>query len=435
MSHSSEQASQTTLSRRALLQMLGVGAAGLALGQTSDAVAQSEQAAQALPSFTGPEANPYWNSVGPYVTYPQKVPLLRLTDRSVQLETPRHYFRDAFTPTEAFFVRWHLSDLPNAVDLAEWRLSVEGNVDKPLKLSLADLLKNFEAVSVAAVNECSGNSRSFFQPRVPGGQWGHGAMGNALWTGVRLRDLLDAAGVKKGSVQVQFEGLERGVAGSEAAQRFMKSWDLNEPAVDEGVIAYAMNGEPLPMLNGFPLRAVFPGKFATYWTKALTWIRVLSEPDDNYWMTTAYRIPNTPDGSTTPEAVAAETVELVPIGTVNLPVRSFIVTPDGSSKVPVGLPVTARGVAFSGYGRVNRVEFSADDGRTWSDATLGEDYGQYSFRTWEASWTPESAGDATLAVRATDEAGNTQPDEGVWNSGGYLWNKIERQTVQVGAAG
>ena len=253
------------------------------------------------------------------------------------------------------------------------------------------------------------------------------------FTGVRLKDLLNAAGVKTGSSQVQFEGLDRGRGPeSKGSHIYLKSLGLSDPVIGETIVAYEMNGEPLPMLNGFPVRLVVPGKFATYWTKALTWIRVLTEPDTNYWMSKAYCIPNTPRGNTTPKDVNEGRVEMIPIGT--MPVRSFIITPDGSSKIPVEMPVTVRGIAFSGYGRVVRVEFSWDSGKLWAKAELGEDYGQYSFRTWETTWIPKRTGKHVLAVRATDEKGNIQPDEGVWNPGGYLWNKIERQEVSVGAA-
>lgn len=421
------------VNRRRLLKLLG---AGSLLGALRPALAQtSAQTEEALPTFTGPGPNPYWNGVNPFVTYPQKLPLLRLTDRPVQLETPRHYFRTAFTPNEAFYVRYHLDEIPNEVDLTKWRLQVEGNVEKPLSLSFQDLVRNFTPVSIAAVNQCSGNSRSRFQPRVPGGQWGNGAMGNALWTGVRLKDLLKAAGVKPGTVQIQFEGLDRG-RGPEnlGSGRFLKSLDWDDPALDEAIVAYLMNGEPLPMLNGFPVRLVVPGKFATYWLKHLTWIRALTQEDKNFWMATAYRIPDTPNGSTTPEDVAAGKVKTVPIGKVNMPVRSFIVDPDGSYPLVVGLPAKVRGVAFSGHGKIVKVEVSLDGGQTWRQAALGPDYGKYSFRTYEFTWTPTAPGKYTLAVRATDEKGNVQPDAGVWNPGGYLWNKIERQEVVVIAA-
>jgi hypothetical protein len=191
-----------------------------------------------------------------------------------------------------------------------------------------------------------------------------------------------------------------------------------------------MNDEPLPMLNGFPLRLVVPGYFATYWVKALSWIRVLQKPDENFWMKTGYRIPDTSRGTTTPDDVKAGKVKTVPIN--RMPVRSFIISPDGSSKIPARLPVTLRGIAFSGYGRVVKVEVSVDDGKTWREARLAEDLGPYSLRVWEHRWIPERAGRHTLAVRAADEKGNAQPDDGVWNPGGYLWNRIERQEVVVG---
>src|SRR6266404_5240685 len=365
-------ATERCLSRRALLKTLRMAGSGIAFGRWLEPdvmMAQELAPGKAIETFTGPGANPHWNSVGPYVTEPQKVPLILLTDRPVQLETPRHYFRTVFTPNEAFFVRWHLEGIPNAVDLKTWKLQVEGNVNKPLALSLPDLMQKFKPVSLAAVNQCSGNSRSRVQPRVPGGQWGNGAMGNAMWTGVRLRELLDMAGVKSGSLMVQFQGLETGVGPAGLGSNlFLKSLDLGNPVLDECVVAYLMNGEPLPILNGFPVRLVVPGYFSTYWTKCLTWIRVLDAPDENDWMKTAYRAPDTPRGNTSPEDVKAGKVKTVPLE--RFPVRSFLISPDGSSKIPAGLSVTLRGIVFSGYGRVNRVEISDDGRQTGTDAVL-----------------------------------------------------------------
>lgn len=423
-----------SVSRRFLIKMIGGCAALMGLSKLPSVLAQvSGQAIQPMPGFTGPDANPYWGGVGPFVVYPQKLPLIQLTDRPVQLETPRHYFLTPFTPNAAFYVRWHLEGIPNAVNLSEWRLFVEGNVEKTLALTMSDLMKRFKPVSIAAVNQCSGNSRSRFQPRVPGAQWGNGAMGNALFTGVRFKDLLDAARIKTGSVQVQFEGLEKGRGLKESASyRYLKSLSLNDPVIHETIVAYEMNDEPLPMLNGFPVRLVVPGKFSTYWIKALTWIRVLTEPDTNFWMTKTYCVPDTHRGNTTPEDVKAGKVSMVPVGI--MPVRSFIITPDGSSKIPLEMPVTVHGITFSGFGRVVKVEFSADDGKTWNKAKFGKDYGRYSFRTWEITWIPKCTGRYVLAVRATDEKGNIQPDEGIWNPKGYLCNKIERQEVTVDTA-
>jgi len=399
--------------RRDWLRTVGTTAGGLVLtnGWASQAaLAQEPSAAKPLPGFTGPDANPHWNSVGAIVSEPQKAPLLLLTDRPVQLETPRHYFLAPFTPNEAFYVRWHLDRIPNAVDLRKWRLRVEGNVSTPLTLTFSDLTKKFPAESVAAVNQCSGNSRSRLQPRVPGGQWGNGAMGNALWTGVRLRELLKSASLKTGSLQVQFQGLDQG-QGPEGlgSKQFLKSLDLENPALEDCLVAYAMNGEPLPMLNGFPVRLVVPGYFATYWMKCLSFIRVLDKPDDNFWMKTAYRIPDKPRGNTSPEEMKAGGVKTIPIH--RMPVRSFLISPDGS-----------------------KVEVSTDNLETWRAALLGDDHGPYSFRTWEFSWAANSPGRGVIAVRATDEKGNIQPDEPVWNPGGYLWNRIERQEFTVGTA-
>jgi len=422
------------LSRRDMLRAGGAAAGALALGDGAvRLLAQEPSGAKPLPGFTGPAANPYWNSVGSFVSEPQKAPLLLLTERPVQLETPRHYFSSAFTPNEAFYVRWHLNRIPNAVDLKQFRLRVEGNVRTPVALSLPELMNKFRPESIAAVNQCSGNSRSRFQPRLPGAQWGNGAMGNALWTGARLRDLLSAAGVQAGSVELQFQGLDLG-EGPEGlgSRQFLKSLDLDNPVIDQCLVAYAMNGEPLPVLNGFPVRLVVPGYFATYWVKSLAFIRVLDQRDDNFWMKTAYRIPDTPRGSTTPEEVSAGKVKTVPIH--RMPVRSFLVSPDGGSKIPSGMTVSLKGIAFSGYGRVTRVELSSDSLKSWQPAQLGEDHGPYSFRAWELSWKAGARGRYTVAVRATDEKGNTQLDEPVWNAGGYLWNRIERQDFAVGSA-
>jgi DMSO/TMAO reductase YedYZ molybdopterin-dependent catalytic subunit len=426
------------ISRRRLLQTVALATVSTSR-RTSPPVKPAGQqyntpaGAQALPPFTGPSRNLFWNSVGPFVEYPQKAPLILLTDRPPQLETPRHYFQIPFTPNEAFYVRWHLDEIPNSVDLSTWRLRIEDTVQHPVSFTLDDLLKRFKPVSVTAVNQCSGNSRSKVFPRVPGGQWGNGAMGNAKWTGVRLRELLDFAKPKPEALAVQFQGLDRGKGPEQhGSHEFLKSFELKDSIVDECIVAYAMNDAPLPMLNGFPVRLVVPGYFATYWVKSLTSIRLLARPDENFWMKTGYRIPDTPNGSTTPEDVKSGKVKTIPIN--RMPVRSFIITPSDDIKLVAGLPATIRGIAFSGHGSIQKVNVSFDDGRTWSDARLGEDFGPYSFRTWLLNWTPHSPGRYMICSRATDTKGNSQPDQPVWNPGGYLWNTIERQQVTVGPA-
>src|SRR5271167_3385250 len=242
------------------------------------------------------------------VRYPQKTDLILLTDRPPQLETPLKYFRTDLTPNDAFFVRWHLSGIPTTVDLRTFRLEVGGHVNKPLSLSLKDLQSKFEPVSVVALAQCAGNSRSLFEPRVPGGQWGNGAMGNARWKGVRLKDVLDAAGVQAGAIQVGLQGLD--VPPLPKTPRFEKSLAIDHARDGEVMIAYEMNGAPLPMLNGFPIRLVVPGWYATYWVKALSSITVSDEPLKSFWMQKAYRIPNNATANEDPSHLSQDTVPI-----------------------------------------------------------------------------------------------------------------------------
>ena len=430
--------SASDLSRRQSLQLL-TAALGATVARTA-AAQISTHVDRPLPTdgdAAAAQAATLWNAPGPLVTLPQKLPLIQLTDRPVQLETPRAYFLSPRTPNAAFFVRWHLPLHPRTVDLSTFRLTLEGHVDRPQSLRFSDLLRDFRPQTITAVNQCAGNSRSRFTPRVQGSQWGNGAMGCAEWTGVRLRDLLSRAGVRAGAVCVQLEGLDRGVGpAGYGSSAYLKSLPFASDMLDEAIVAYAMNGEPLPFLNGFPLRVVVPGYFATYWIKALSVLRVLPAADENFWMNTAYRIPIDGDGTgnTTPAAMAAGGVRLGPIG--RMPVRSFIVSPmaEGVGKWPRGLPMVVRGQAFSGHDRITRVDVSTDGGRTWSPAALGEDLGRYAFRPWTYRFTPTQPGRLTLCVRATDGKGSTQGDTPKWNAGGYLWNRIERQEVLIGDA-
>jgi DMSO/TMAO reductase YedYZ molybdopterin-dependent catalytic subunit len=289
------------------------------------------------------------------------------------LESPFEVFdQGVFTPNNRFFVRWHWAVIPTAVDVDTFRLAVRGHVDKVLSLTLGDI-QSLPQVEMAAINQCSGNSRGFFHPRVAGGEWANGAMGNARWTGVRLKDVLDRAGVKAGAVQVRFNGLDQAVLPD--APKFMKSLAVDHARDGEVMIAYAMNGEPLPLLNGFPLRLVVPGWYSTYWVKMLNDIEVLDRPDDNYWTKTAYTIPDTPHASITPGETG---VTFVPIN--RMVPRSFVTSIKAGAKVSVGRPVPVRGIAFGGDAGVARVDFSSDGGSTWRAAQLGNDEGKYGFR-------------------------------------------------------
>jgi sulfite dehydrogenase (cytochrome) subunit A len=355
--------------------------------------------------------------------FPEKTELILLTDRPPQLETPIHYFRQDLTPNEAFFVRWHLEGIPTSVDLRTFRLNVSGHVRRSLQLRVDDLRSQFDPISIVAVNQCSGNSRSFFEPHVPGGQWKHGAVGNAKWTGVSLKSILDRAQVKPRAVDVSFNGLDAPPLPS--VSDFVKALSIDHARDGQVMIAYAMNDQPLPMVNGFPLRLVVPGWYGTYWVKALSDITVLPQPFSNFWTDKAYRIPNGPNGTESPKNLAKDTI---PINRFN--VRSIFVRPDPDETLHPGIPNEIEGIAFdSGHG-IKRVEVSTDGGATWADARLDAEIGKYSWRRWRSSWTPRNRGQYRLMARATNSIGETQSKE-QWNRSGFMWNVIQEVDVSV----
>ena len=364
---------------------------------------------------------PFANGERPMVAFPGKRPLLQLTSRPPQLETPLGMLNDVITPNDAFFVRYHLAGLPESIDPVTFRLEVKGLVDKPVSLSLAEL-KAMPGMEVVAVNQCSGNGRGFFEPRVAGGQAGNGLMGNARWTGVALKAVLERAGVKAGAVQVKFDGLDGPVL--DTTPDFAKSLELAHAMGGEVMLAWAMNGADLPFLNGFPLRLVVPGYFGTYWVKHVNEITVLDKPLENFWMKSAYRIVDNECNCVPPGTAPAATK---PIG--RFKVRSFITSVQGGAAVKAGA-VTLSGIAFDGGSGIKSVEVSADGGATWKAAALGQDLGKYSFRGWSAPVTL-ATGEHALKVRAVSNAGETQPVEQPWNPAGYLRNLVETTMVRA----
>jgi len=368
---------------------------------------------------------PFANGERRLVAFPQKRPLILLTSRPPQLETPFSVFNEGvLTPNDAFFVRYHLSQIPTSIDPETFRLEIKGNVKAPLTLSLEELKTKFEPVEIVAVNQCSGNGRGFSNPRVAGGQMGNGAMGNARWKGARLKEVLNRAGVASGSKQVMFNGLDGPV--NEKTPDFVKALEVEQALDDDVLLAFEMNGEPLPMLNGFPLRLIVPGYYGTYWVKHLNEITVSAEPFMGYWMDAAYRIPNNPCACVEPGTAAKSTR---PIGRFN--VRSFITSPADGDTVHVGRNASARGIAFDGGYGIAEVLFSEDGGKNWREAQLGKDLGKYSFREWTIPFTPPRAGAYELKVKATNRIGQSQPAEPLWNPAGYMRNVIETVRVNV----
>jgi len=357
---------------------------------------------------------------------PGKVPLIKKSWRPPNYETPISYFNDVFTPNDAFYVRYHLSNIPE-VAAATWRVKVGGEaVATPLELSLDDLRRNYDSVEIAAVNQCSGNRRGMFEPHVPGVEWGLGAMGNAKWKGVRLRDILAKAGVRKDAVEIVFDGADSAVIpGTPDFVKSIPAWK----ALDENtLVAYEMNGAPLPHWNGFPARIVVPGWTGTYWMKHVTSINAVTKPFDGFWVKSAYRIPRG-KFPLIDRFVTQETDVNTPI--TEMVVNSLITNITSGESVTAGRPLDIKGIAWDGGYGIARVEVSVDGGQSWRSAALGQDYGRFSFRPWSYRFTPAERGNVTVMAKATNRNGATQTFEIITNPAGYHHNVVQRVTLVV----
>jgi DMSO/TMAO reductase YedYZ molybdopterin-dependent catalytic subunit len=364
----------------------------------------------------------------PLVRYPGKRPLIRVHTRPPHLETPFSVFdKGPITANDAFFVRYHLANIPLSVDLATYRLSIKGLVARPLSLSLAELKTLAEPVEVVAVNQCSGNSRGFASPRMFGAQLANGAMGNARWVGVPLRKVLEKAGVAASAKQVSFNGLDTPVL--PATPDYRKALDIEHALSGEPILAWSMNGEDIPLLNGYPLKLIVPGYFGTYWVKHLSEIEVIDRPldgHDAFFMKTAYRVPDNDCQCITPGSALAKSR---PIST--LAVRSFMTNVANGDVLHAGRSIELRGIAFDGGAGIRTVDVSIDGGRNWSPATLGEDLGRFSFRAWRVPVKFARKGQAMLMVRASNRRGEQQPATVDWNPSGYRRHAIESTSVTI----
>jgi sulfite dehydrogenase (cytochrome) subunit A len=357
--------------------------------------------------------------------YPEKRPMIVLTSRPPQLETPWEVFNDGLiTPNDAFFVRYHNAAIPTSIDGDAHMIRIGGNaVAKPFSLTVAELRSQFRPVELLAVNQCSGNSRGLFAPRVTGGQLANGAMGNARWVGVPLKEILARAEPMKTARQVSFDGLDQGVMGG---GDFVKALEVAHAMDGEVMIAYQMNGADIPMLNGYPVKLIVPGYYGTYWVKHLSDIQVIDHEFDGFWMKPAYRVPDNDCACVEPGTAPAATR---PIGRFN--VRSFITSVSDGARVRAGQPLAVRGIAFDGGQGIREVAWSADGGQTWREAKLGADLGRYSFREFTFGFTP-AAGQHDLRVRAWNRSGQSQPMQALWNPAGYMRNVVE--SVKLTAA-
>lgn len=388
--------------------------------------------ATALASFNGNAVAgsaeivlPVENGRRQLVAYPEKRPLIVLTSRPPQLETPFEIFNEGLlTPNDAFFVRYHHAGLPTSIDGERHTISIGGNAcARPFSLTVPELRDQFASVELVAVNQCSGNSRAHFSPRVTGGQLSNGAMGNARWLGVPLRDVLTRAGVSDRARQVVFNGLDMPLFGS---ADFVKALDIGHAMDGEVMIAYRMNGEDIPMLNGYPVKLVVPGHYGTYWIKHLSEIQVIDHEFEGFWMKPAYRIPDNDCACVAPGKAPTSTR---PIG--RFTVRSFITSLAAGACLAAGQPFSVRGIAFDGGHGIREVAYSTDGGGAWQPAALGTDIGPYSFREFSFGFTP-APGQHDLRVRAWSRDGQTQPLEASWQPAGYLRNVVE--SIRVSAS-
>ena len=356
---------------------------------------------------------------------PGKEALIKKTYRPPNFETPIHYFDTPFTPNNRFFVRYHHAVIPE-IRASEWRLRIGGDaVRKPLELNLEQLRSDFKPVEIPALCLCSGNRRGFFQPPVPGVQWDSGAMGNAIWRGVRLKDVLARAGIDNSALEVCLDGSDSGVL--KTTPDFIKSLPLAKALDENTLIAFEMNGEPLPHWHGFPARLIVPGWTATYWTKHLAAINVVSKPFDGFWMKTAYRIPN--KGFPSGQFISQATETNSPI--TEIIVNSLITNLIDKQIVSSAKPLEIKGVAWDGGDGIQRVDISTDGGSSWHQASLKQDYGRFSWRQWQYDLKPDRLGPYQIMVRATSLSGSSQPTEAIPNPSGYHHNAVQKITIQL----
>jgi sulfite oxidase len=377
------------INRRQFFDVLAAAAAACAGGASTIDAAQSEATARRL---------------------------LQLSAFPLDLETPLDALTSYLTPNDLFFVRTHWT--PVRVDPATWSLTVDGEVSRPLRLSLTDL-KMLPRADVTCVLQCSGNGRNWFEPPVPGVQWRYGAVGNARWSGVRVRDILSRAGLKDAARHLHTFG---GNAPPGRVPPFNRSLEI-EKAVADAIIAYEMNGEPLPHDHGGPARLVVPGWAGDHWMKWVSKLSASREPQAGFYMEVAYKLPIRPAGP----GVPINPSDMRPI--TEMFVKSNITS--APSRIRVGERASLRGFAFSGAPDIARVELSDDGGATWRQALLNREHHPYAWRLWSYEWTSSARGTHRIAVRATDSSGRQQPKVPDWNPSGYLYNGWHTVNVEV----
>jgi sulfite oxidase len=352
-----------------------------------------------------------------------KVPAMQWhSERPLTGSVPAHEHDFELTPSNRMFVRNNL--LTPVIDINSHRLAIKGLVDKELSFSVFELAKSFPTVSLQGMLECAGSGRSGYQPRASGTPWLEtGGMGCPKWGGVRLRDVLKAAGLKPGAAHIAGQGGDPGMVATAAP--VIRSIPMAKAMDENTLLAWSMNDEPLPFIHGYPLRLLVPGWVGSASTKWLHTLMVLDAPFKGTYMDSSYRVPRHPVQPGTkmpPDAVSTEA----------WPIKSIITAPAPNASFKGG-PITVRGRAWVGEGAVERVEISSDEGKTWQRADLGPARNKFAWRTFTYQFQAQRAGYQTFLARAWDDRGNAQPAIPAWNPLGYFWNGWHRVGVMVEA--
>ncbi|MCA1584462.1 MAG: sulfite oxidase [Acidobacteria bacterium] len=348
-----------------------------------------------------------------------KEKLIARSARPPDYETPVSLLDSFITPTEHFYVRSHLP-VPTDLDARAWTLTIDGEVATPLTLKL-DELRTLPAATVTMTLECAGNGRAFFDPPVAGIQWGKGAVGTARWTGVRVADLLKRAGVREAGRFVVMNGGDRPLG---TMPDFVRQMPIAKALDADTIVAYEMNGQPLPPVHGFPLRAIVPGWEGAYAVKWLNGLSVTDRESDNFWVASAYRYPV----RRVAPGAAVDAKEMAPL--TGLVVKSLITAPLDGAKIGSGR-VPVAGFAWAGEHDIAKVEISVDHGVTWRPAQLTGEQARYAWRRFELAVDASRPESYLIMSRATDSRGNVQPEAPHWNPSGYLWNVPDRVRVEI----
>ncbi len=349
-----------------------------------------------------------------------------LNDRPVNAECPAHLLDDDVTPTARHFIR-NNGIPPESVDVATWTLTVDGEVKKPLKMTIDELKKNFDVVTLQLQLECGGNGRAFFDPKAKGNQWTVGAVACSKWTGVRLADVLDAVGLKDSAVYTAHYGADTHLSGDPKKLPISRGVPIEKALNPNNLITFEQNGGPIHPMNGAPLRLVIPGWPGSCSAKWLERIWIRDQVHDGPKMTGhAYRVPDYPVAPG--EKVPDEAFKIIE----SMPVKSLITYPESGVEIPVAEPVLqVRGHAWAGDNKVTSVELSIDFGTTWIKADLHEPSNPYAWQNFTAELEFPTKGYYEVWSRATDDQGHMQPFAIAWNPKGYLNNSMHRVVARV----